>query len=135
MSYSVMPPSRLRKHTHKLATDGSTCFNKQTLSFHFYDMALGLQQSCSPLTNGCGGPNTSTRPALLPCYTGGKLHQRLLPKTMHCQDSICRHNMWWLSRPQHSQEETKKDTVTEDENKFMQADNKKNITNPTPTRQ
>lgn len=120
-----MPPSRLGKHTHKLATDGCTCFNTLTLLLHFYDMASGLQQCCDPLTNGCGGPNTSTRPTLLPCYTGGKLHQRLLPKTMRCQDSICRHNMWWLSRPWRSQEGKKKDTVTGDENKFMQADNNK----------
>lgn len=99
MSYPVMPPSRLTKHIHKLATDGCVCFNTLTLLLNFYDIALGLQQSGDLLTNGFGGPTTSILPTLLPCYTVGKLHQRLLLKTKYCQDSICHHNMWWLSRP------------------------------------
>lgn len=126
-----MPPSRLAKHGRKLDTSGCARSNTLTLLlFHFYDMALGLQWSCDPLTNGDGGsaPSSSIQLTLHPCHIVGKLHQRLFSKTIYCQDSICCRNMWWLSRPWRSQEKKKKkkkDTVTGDENKFMQADNNK----------
>lgn len=86
MPYPVMPP--IRKHTHKLATDGCTCFNtlKLFVFFHFYNIALGLQLSCDLLTNGCGSPDTSAHPTLLPCYTVGKLHPK--PYTAKIQSAV-----------------------------------------------
>lgn len=129
-----MPPSRLTKHTHKLATECCTCFSTLTFFFSFYDIALELQRRCDLLTNGCGGPAISIRPTLLPCCTAGKMHQRLLPETIYCQDSICRLNMWWLSRPWRSQEK-KRHSDRELKINLCTLITKKNKTNSTQTHQ
>lgn len=42
--------------------------------------------SCDLLTNGCGSPNTSAHPTLLPCYTVGKLHPK--PYTAKIQSAV-----------------------------------------------